>query len=408
MVKIQRFLFFCCLILSQKTPFINSKKKKKITMSSKLLGSLLGGISEVFDKDGTAVGVDVGSNSIKVVSLKREGEKIVLDNYAVVRSEDKLLNLANPGVINDLAGVITKETLETADIKEKKVNVATPSFTSLVVTIEVPKMPEEQFEKAIRKEVSKYIPVSIEDVVYDWQVINEDVLQANEKAITPEERRKLQDQSNSVKILVIAIIKEISARYNRVFKDNGLELTLLEIDSISLARALAGAEGEISLILDIGHETCNVIISSREGLLLNRTIDVGGDTITKKIAEALGIDFAEAERLKIEKGLHLVDPKSEKSVFLEPVGKIVDELKRTLKIFKKDFQGLKVKEVYLTGGSAAMIGLKDFLEKELGLPVLVANPLRGIAFAPEVKESLLKHAPLLTIAIGLALANFEK
>ncbi len=377
-------------------------------MSSKLLGSLLGGISEVFDKDDTAVGVDVGSNSIKVVSLKRKGEKIVLDNYAVVRSEDKLLNLANPGVINDLAGVVAKQALEAAGIKEKKVNVATPSFTSLVVTIEVPKMPEEQFEEAVRKEVSKYIPVSIEDVVYDWQVINEDVLQSNEKAITPEERQKLQNQSNSVKILVIAIIKEISARYNKVFRDNGLELNLLEIDSISLARALAGPEGEISLILDIGHETCNVIISSREGLLLNRTIDVGGDTITRKIAETLGVDFAEAERLKIEKGLHLVDSKSGKNISLEPVIKIVDELKRTLKIFEEDFQRLKVKEVYLTGGSAAMIGLKDFLEKELNLPVLVANPLRGIAFAPEVEEALLKHAPLLTIAIGLALANFEK
>ncbi len=377
-------------------------------MSSKLLGSLLGGISEVFDKDDTAVGVDVGSNSIKVVSLKREGEKIVLDNYAVVRSEDKLLNLANPGVINDLAGVVAKQALEAAGIKEKKVNVATPSFTSLVVTIEVPKMPEEQFEEAVRKEVSKYIPVSIEDVVYDWQIINEDVLQSNEKAITPEERQKLQNQSNSVKILVIAIIKEISARYNKVFRDNGLELNLLEIDSISLARALAGPEGEISLILDIGHETCNVIISSREGLLLNRTIDVGGDTITRKIAETLGVDFAEAERLKIEKGLQLVDSKSGKNISLEPVIKIVDELKRTLKIFEEDFQRLKVKEVYLTGGSAAMIGLKDFLEKELNLPVLVANPLRGIAFAPEVEEPLLKHAPLLTIAIGLALANFEK
>ena len=377
-------------------------------MSGKLLGGLFGSISEVFEKDGTAVGVDVGSNSIKVVSLKREGEKIVLDNYAVVRSEEKLLNLANPGVINDLAGAVAREALEAADIKEKKVNVATPSFTSLVVTIEVPKMPEEQFEEAVRKEVSKYIPVSIEDVVYDWQVINEDVLQTDEKAITPEERQKLQNQSDSVKILVIAIIKEISARYNKVFKENGLELNLLEIDSISLARALAGAEGEISLILDIGHETCNVIISSREGLLLNRTIDVGGDTITRKIAEVLGVDFAEAERLKIEKGLHLVDPRNGRSVSLEPVGKIVDELKKTLKIFDRDFQRLTVKEVYLTGGSAAMIGLKDFLQKELALPVLVANPLRGISFAPEVKEALLKHAPLLTIAIGLALANFEK
>jgi len=55
-----------------------------------------------------------------------------------------------------------------------------------------------------------------------------------------------------------------------------------------------------------------------------------------------------------------------------------------------------------------MIGLRELIQQQSGIETSVGNALEGIAFVPEIKDVLLHNAPSLTIAIGLALANFEE
>ena len=365
-------------------------------------------ISKKFSGNKLAVGVDVSTKSVKAVVLEKEADKIILKNYSIAKSKKSLIEIGQVGVINDFAGNIVRETLESAGIKRKKVNVAIPSFTSLIITIEVPHISEKEFEEAVRREVSKYIPVKIEDVVYDWQIIDEQQLYGKSQEEVDTGKRKRDRQSGEmIKILVIAVMKEISGRYDQVFSANNLEINLLEIDSISLTRALTRNREGVYLILDIGHETCNILVASRQGILVNRTIDIGGDKMTQVIADSMKIDFARAEQLKREQGVGVKIVGQENGVLATVLSMIIEELKKTIQLFNTDFSGAKINGILLTGGSASMIGLRELIEKQTSMETFIGNALEGIAFKPEIKDVLLKHASSLSIAIGLALANFE-
>ena len=372
------------------------------------LDSLANNLMKKFTGNKLAVGVDVGTKSMKVVALKKEGGKIILKNYAIARTKKSLIKIGQKGVINEFAGEVVKTALEEADIKNKTVNVAIPSFTSLVVTIEVDKISGKIPEEAIRREVSKYIPVKIEDVVYDWQIIDESLLKSNANTEeTGEQGREDQQAQKKVKILVIAIMKDISNKYEQVFVESGLNINLLEIDSISLTRALTHNKQGVYLILDIGHETSNILVASPQGVLMNRTIDVGGDKMTQVIADSMKIGFERAEQIKREQGVNVTGNGQEGGILTTVLSIIVDEVKKTIQLFETDFDGVKIDQIILTGGTAMMLGLKEFLQQQMNREVVVGNALEGIAFVPEVKNALLQNAPSLSIAIGLALANFE-
>ncbi len=366
-------------------------------------------ISKQFSSKKIAVGVDVGTKSIKAVLLEKKGDKIILKNYSIARTKEALIEIGKVGVMNDFAGAVVRDSLESAGIKERSINVAIPSFTSLIITIEVPRISDKEFEEAIRREVSKYIPVKIEDVVYDWQIIDEEQLRTNKKtSIENNGYNNVPQSGGVVKILVIAVMKEISGKYSQVFSQNDLEVNLLEIDSISLTRALTRNKKGVYLILDIGHETSNILVASQQNVLMNRTIDIGGDKMTQVIADSMKIGFDRADQIKKTQGINIKVSGREGSVLETIVLMIVDEIRKTIQLFKADFEGVEVNGILLTGGAAAMIGLKDEIQKQIGIETLVGNALESIAFKAEIKDVLLKHASSLSIAIGLSLANFEE
>ncbi len=377
-------------------------------MGAQFLDGFVTSLSKKFVGKKVAVGVDVGTKSVKAVVLVKEGEKIVLKNYSIARTKKSLIKIGQPGVINDFTGAVVREALEEAGIKERLVNVAIPSFTSLIITVEVARIAGKEFEEAIRREVSKYIPVKIEDVVYDWQVIDEEQLKGQVEETEQSDRFGTKKPGEMVRILVIAIMKEISRKYDEVFSANDLNINLLEIDSISLTRALTHNKSGVYLIVDIGHETTNILVASQQGVLMNRTIDVGGDKMTQVVADSMKIDFERAEHIKQEQGVAVSVSGQAGGVLTTVLSIITEEIKKTIQLFGTDFEEVQIKNIFLSGGSANMIGLRELIQKETGLETLIGNALEGIAFVPEVKNALLKNAPSLTIAIGLALANFEE
>jgi len=378
-------------------------------MSVSSFSDLAANISSQFSGKKLAVGVDVSTKSIKAVVLEKEGDQIILKNYSIARTKEALIEIGNAGVINDFAGAVVKNSLEGAGIKSKTINVAIPSFTSLIITIEVPHISDKEFEEAIRREVSRYIPVKIEDVVYDWQIIDEAQLRkggatndsdgVSNKNVNPEQ---------TVKILVIAVMKEISGQYGRVLSANDLDVNLLEIDSISLTRALTRNKNGVYLILDIGHETSNILVAAQQSVLINRTIDIGGDKMTQVIADSMKTSFERADQIKKEKGVNVSAPGGQGSVLETILAMIVTEVEKTIQLFKSDFEGVEVSGILLTGGAASMIGLRETIEQRVKIETSIGNALEGIAFKPAIKDVLLKHASSLSIAIGLALANFEE
>lgn len=356
------------------------------------------GISLGFNfKKKSFVGVDVGVSSIKIVKLKEKQGKIYLDNYAIVSADKtEFLKAGISGVISQASKKALKKGFEKAKINDKKVNVAVPGFTSLIATIDVPQTSRKQADKIVAGEVSKYIPVPLEEVVYGWKIIN------NIPGKDGQER-------GPMKAVVVAIMKTISNSYQRIFQEAGLEIDSLELSSFSLARVFKDEKENCIAILDIGKSKTNLVICWEENVLFNKTIDLAGDKITESISNSLGIDLERAELMKTNEGTNEKSGVANQAI-VPILDILVKELKQAFGSFEKVYSTIKPTKMILTGGTAKLRGIKEFLQSNLKQEVQeveVGNPWKNISFPSEAESAIMETKEFFSVAIGLALTNFE-
>ena len=86
------------------------------------------------------------------------------------------------------------------------------------------------------------------------------------------------------------------------------------------------------------------------------------------------------------------------------LGELATELRRSLDYYRSRAQGRSVDRVLLTGGTASLGNLAPFLQHELQVPVLVADPLAGMEVTAKHYDAqyLRMIAPVFAVALGLA------
>jgi type IV pilus assembly protein PilM len=145
------------------------------------------------------------------------------------------------------------------------------------------------------------------------------------------------------------------------------------------------------------------------------SIPISADQLTLAIANELSIKYNEAEDLKIKQGL-LEEGKGKRNLF-EITKPILQDLASQIKKYMNFYHDHvyheyfpsdgKLEKIVLCGGGANLKGLADFLSKELGVKVELADPFVNI-FLPKTNEkyrSLNKKSLSFAAALGLALRN---
>ncbi len=393
---------------------IDGNKKK----SSFSLKKIFGGFLSDGDKD-FSVGVDIGGYSAKIVALRKKEGRIFLDNYVIVQSKKEMIEAGKPGVINSFAGKIIKKAMEEAKIKADKVNISVPSFAALMSIIEVSSDDIRDEERIIQEEVTKYIPIKIEDVVYGWQTIElekeKDKIQKSKQKPglsledvdgKKEEELNINDDFGigaERSILLVVIMKEISQEYGKVMFENEFVIDNLEVDTLSLTRALIGSEKGCFLLLDIGKRVTNLAVVLNGNIVLSRTIDIAGKKITDIISKSLGVDEQRADQIKIKEGVNAIKGND---LVLSAYRVIADEIKKTIKIFNEKFSDFEVEKIILSGGASKTAGIKEFFEKETEKKISIGDPFSVVEVPGDLENIASNIGSSLSVAIGLALAGF--
>ena len=338
-----------------------------------------------FNKKKSFLGVDIGSTSIKLVELsKKKGlPSLVTYGYAERAISDIVKGDARE-ILNKIA-ILLKKLYNNAGITSYQATTALPNFSVFNSVITLPMMNKKELDSAVRWEAKKFVPMPIEDVVLDWHIID---------TISVDKRRK------NYRILLTAAAKNLVRRYVEIFKQADLELLSLETESFALARSLIGKSQATTMIIDTSAVTTDIIIIEKGIPVLNRSIDVGGITISRAIANSLNIDFKRAEQFKRDigmKGLSKIPQVIEG--ILKPV---VDEMGYSLKLYQEQL-GKKVEQIILSGGSAYLPNLGEYFSKILNIRVVVGNPWARIIYPDDLQPALEEVAPRFAVAVGLAL-----
>jgi len=343
-----------------------------------------------FQKETSYVGIDIGINGVKVVELAKKDGKPVLVNYGF--SED--VNFKGDAWSNDakkIAGVVNK-VCDDSGIKNKNVVSALPTFAVFSSIINIPEVAKEDLDYTIEWEAKKVIPLPIEDMILDWKKIENktDVVQKG---------------SN---YLLTGAPKTLVKKQLDIFREAGLNLLSLETETFSLIRSLLGNNKSAVILLEIGAGTTDVSLIENAIPIFSRSIDVGGDMITKTISEHLNIGLERAEQFKYDLGI--VSMESDDNIvpklIMDALSAVVNEIKYVISMYENR-TGKKAEKVVLSGGSVLLPGLTNYLAKVLDMNVVIGDPWSFVVCPDDIRPMLNEIGPRMSVAVGLALRNFK-
>ncbi|MFA6198438.1 MAG: pilus assembly protein PilM [Patescibacteria group bacterium] len=364
----------------------------------------------LFGNKDSYVGIDLGTAGIKIVELSGAGGQPKLVTYGYT---DEAINI----VRNDSAEVqgkvvaLLKEIFKKARVGSNKVVAALPSFAVFSAVISLPAMSRRELASAVRWEAKKFVPMPIDEMILDWKLLNDEEAK-DEKAPAPAngEAEEAAAPNKNLSVLLTAAPRNLVQRYVNIFKTINVKLVGIETEAFALERSLIGQDKSAVMVVDIGGMNTNVSVIRDSIPLLNRSIDVGGATITSTIANGLNVDLSRAEQFKRDFGMtssgegNQQIPKTIEFV----ISSIINEIKYCFNLYQNQTVGQggqmkQIEKVVLTGGSAFLPALPEYLAKVLNMRVFIGDPWSRIAYPEELRPVLQELGPRLSVAVGLAM-----
>src|SRR5579872_522195 len=112
-------------------------------------------------------GLDIGTTTIKVVSLERENNIVSYNTSLTAPTPVQGLQSESPFDHQEMAQVINKLVID-AKITTNDVNIALPENHAFTKVIEMPTLSDSELANAIYWEAEQYIPVPLESVTLAW------------------------------------------------------------------------------------------------------------------------------------------------------------------------------------------------------------------------------------------------
>lgn len=364
----------------------------------------LRGLLKIFESlkksENSVLGIDIGTSSIKVVQLRKEKERAVLETYGEIATGPYVnLKVGQAAKLSEESVVMAlKDVLKEANVKAKTACVAIPLKSSFVTIISLPFSPEKNLSEIIQLEARRYIPVPISEVILDWWILPR-AMEKNEEGLPDGKAGKRE----TTQVLLVAIHKDTVNIYKDIIAKVNLKARAYEIESFSMIRACLSRETSPVAVLDIGASTTKLAIVDFGVMKGSYSINYGSQDLTSALSRSLNIDFSRAEEMKREIGLSDLPENKEVVAVLEPVLEYsFSEASKFIKEFQKKNQR-SIGKVILTGGGSLLKGLVDFAVKKFALEVELADPFAKVEHPAFLSKALKEVGVNFSIAIGLTL-----
>ena len=335
------------------------------------------------------LGLDIGTQTIKAVEISRDKNVNSLLAAGFIPTPVKSFNTQTTSDERVLASSINR-LVHDMKLNSADVSASLPSSAVTTRVIEIPIMSDSELASSIQWEAEQYIPVPVSKVKIDYTVISKN------------------EQNAKMKILLVAAPIDLIEKYIRVITLAGLNPVALETEILAATRSIITSFPALShsLVLSFGATTTEIALLYNQTLVFTKSVPIGGNTLTRAIAEELGFEFAQAEEYKKTYGLDedKLEGKIAKSI-APYFTSLVSEIEKNVSYFKEQFPKDEIKSITICGGSAKLPGFVLSLTKNLGLDSQISNPFINLSVDPKILPVLSADSPIYTQAVGLALKD---
>ncbi len=309
-------------------------------------------------------GLDISDLSLKLVQFKKRGGRIKINTLG---REDLPEGLIKNGKIIEKEKVVKKikdlvNNPIYGKISSKRVVASLPEAGTFVKFIKVRKN-HNNLDDVVETEIEKNIPYKLENIYFDWQVVN--------------------DKDGYLYVLAGVCPMEISENYFQILSEAGLSPEALELEPIAICRSVLEEEGGKSkknksknyLIIDVGSSRTDVIIYSKNTILFSTEIPISGEKMTEEIAARLKKSRKKAEKIKLDKNSkdYKENKKKVDNIFKKNFVNLDNKIKEVIEFYNYSFPKRgSINKILLCGGGA---NVKDFGKLNTEAIISQANPL---------------------------------
>ena len=375
-----------------------------------------------FSKPKSYLGVDLGAHGIKLVELKQEKNRPVLFTYgygserknihklfaptektvedllksksSAVGKEIRLQDLPeaqDPKQIENYAADL-KAVCKMSKIVSKFATASLPISSVFHTVVNLPQLDRKEFDAVLKAEVKKLLPLPIEEMVLDYQIIK--------------------NGEKNQKVIVNAVSKKLVTFYTQVFTKAGLILQALEPESVALARSLVGRDTAVTMLIDMGAERTNFFIIDQGAPITHHSLTLGGDKIDVLLQKALGVENGEVEQIKTDLfrfqssgGKNSLDKEKFLALLNPVIDPIVKQIEYGFEVYLRQSgnEEKKPEKIILTGGAASLSYLAQFLADKFQMRCFLGDPWARVVHQEKLKPVLNEIGPRMSVAIGLAM-----
>lgn len=308
-------------------------------------------------KQDTAIGLDIGSHSIKCVEIARGADKFRLQRVSILPAD-----AASPDLTLKALRLLFDP--QQPAPKRVRVSVSGGGSTLLIRRIQLPNMTAAELRGAIRFEAEGHIPFPIEECLIDFQILNQ----------TPDKK--------TMNVMLVAAKKQFIQERLKLLASVNIVPELIDVDIFCLINAyevLGQEAGENTFgLLNIGHKVSSFAIVQDKLPFFVREIPFGAAGVQRDAP----------------------DPHAAAAKGFEP---LVDEMRHSIDYVENE-TGEELRTIKLSGGGALCPGTDKVLSEELGKDVKLWDNTKRLEIFGDIDQKYLsEHSAELNVALGMVL-----
>jgi type IV pilus assembly protein PilM len=348
-------------------------------------------------RNGSLIGLDITTSSVKLIELQRSGREYLVEAYAAEPTPPSSIN--EKAIVDaEAVGEAVRRAVKRSGSKSREVAIAISGDAAITKVIQMPKnLSEVDMEGQVELQADQYIPFPMEEVSFDYEIIGES-----------------ERDPDMLDVLLVATRTENVEQRRAAVEAAGLSARVVDVEAFAVENACqllthqmtdAGADHYVAIV-DFGASTTTFSVLHDLKVIYTRDFAFGGQQLTEEIMRTYGLSMEDAGRAKKEGGLPSNYQPEVLDAFMDDMSQ---QVSRSLQFFLASGSGREQPEqILICGGCANIPGVADVIGSHVGIATEIGDPLGHMKISSRAKsQGVQRDSTALLTACGLALRSFD-